>query len=141
LDEVAEAAGTRKFTTAADWNGKTGELANTAPMRIPDDATIKVQAKTGYDQISYKWSDGTYKYEARWHTKTPGAPEGQGNTWVVERTTPGTTTGQQKVTHILTGDGQWTSRVDWQQAIKDFQNGTATKAQETLLENGHWVAP
>ena len=40
----------------------------------------------GYEQISYKWNDGTYKYEVRWHTRTSGAPEGQGNTWVIQRT-------------------------------------------------------
>ena len=43
----------------------------------------------GYEQISYKWNDGTYKYEVRWHTRTSGAPEGQGNTWVIQRTIPG----------------------------------------------------
>lgn len=43
----------------------------------------------GYEQISYKWNDGTYKYEVRWHTRTSGgAPEGQGNTWVIQRTIP-----------------------------------------------------
>lgn len=133
--------GSGKLTTGADWSGKTSELAKTAPTSIPSNATVKVQSKTGYDQISYKWSDGTYKYEARWHTKTPGAPTGQGNTWVVERTTPGTPTGQKAVTHILTGDSVWTSRYDWQQAITAFQNDIATEAQKTLLESGHWVAP
>ncbi|MDF2869629.1 MAG: hypothetical protein K0R05_1204 [Anaerocolumna sp.] len=136
---IGEGAG--KLTTGADWSGKTNELAKTAPTSIPSNATIKVQSKTGYDQISYKWSDGTYKFEARWHTKTPGAPTGQGNTWVVERTTPGTPTGQKAVTHILTGDSVWTSRNDWQQAITAFQNDIATEAQKTLLERGHWVAP
>ena len=142
VDEVLEGRrGTKslgKQTTAADWNGKTNELAKSAPIDIPENATVKIQTKTGYDQITYKWSDGTYKYEVRWHTKTPGAPSGQGNTWLIERTTPGTPTGQRAVTHILTGEGQWTTRYDWQQAIKAFQNGTATEAQKTLLENGHW---
>ncbi len=42
----------------------------------------------GYEQISYKWNDGTYKYEVRWHTRTSVAPEVQGNTWVIQRTIP-----------------------------------------------------
>ena len=66
---------------------------------------IQDQVNT-YDQISYKWSDGTYKYEARWHTETPGVSTGSGNTWVVERITPGTPTGQRSATHILTDIGE-----------------------------------
>lgn len=37
----------------------------------------------GCEQIPCKWNDGTYKYEARWHVRTSGAPEGQGNTWMI----------------------------------------------------------
>ena len=36
--------------------------------------------KNGYEQLAFKWSDDTYKYEVRWHTRTPNAPEGQGST-------------------------------------------------------------
>jgi hypothetical protein len=60
-----------------------------APIEIPEAAKIKTQSKVGYEQISYKWNDGTYKYEARWHTRTPEAPIEQGNTWVIQRTRPG----------------------------------------------------
>lgn len=88
-----------------------------------------------YEMLS---ADG-YKYEVRWHTKTPGAPEGQGNTWVVTRTTLGTATGQPKTTHILVDD-TWVPRYQWQAAITAFQNGTATPEQLSLLENGHWPA-
>jgi len=40
-----------------------------APIKIPN--TAKYRAKSmegGYEQIAYKWSDETYKYEARWQT-------------------------------------------------------------------------
>lgn len=61
-----------------------------APIEIPDTAKYKAKSMAdGYEQISYKWNDGTYKYEVRWHTRTSGAPEGQGNTWVIQRTIPG----------------------------------------------------
>lgn len=51
------------------------QYSKRAPIEIPESAKIKAQSKTGYEQISYKWNDGTYKYEVRWHTRTPGAPE------------------------------------------------------------------
>lgn len=52
-----------------------------APVEIPDTATYKAKSMAdGYEQISFKWNDGTYKYEVRWHTRTSGAPIDQGNT-------------------------------------------------------------
>ncbi len=58
-------------------------------ISIPEGVKGKAQSKNGYEQISYKWKDGDYKYEARWHTRTPDAPENQGRTWVIERVKPG----------------------------------------------------
>lgn len=101
---------------------------------------VKVQVKNGYDQIIYKWSADGYNYEVRWHTKTPGAPEGQGNTWVVSRVTPGTSSGQARAEHILVGNS-WIPRYQWQDAINAYRNGNATSEQLQLLREGHWSAP
>jgi len=92
--EPAEATRYKEY-----WGWK---YAETAPIEIPKNATMKIQFKTGYDQIQYKWSDGTYKYDARWHTRTPGAPDNQGNTWVV----PGNANGQRSVSNILTNTNE-----------------------------------
>lgn len=78
-------------------------------------------------------ADG-YKFEARWHTRTRGSPVEQGDLWVIDRTRLGTASGQQKVQHILTGDGEWTTMSDWQATVKARQNGTATTAQQQLLD-------
>lgn len=44
-----------------------------AVIEIPDTAKYKAKSMAdGYEQISYKWNDGTYKYEVRWHTRTSG---------------------------------------------------------------------
>ncbi|MBE3650364.1 hypothetical protein GXB80_22600, partial [Paenibacillus polymyxa] len=136
-----------RTTTREDWKAQDREarirsnLSQSSPISIPPTASVKIQSKTGYEQIQFKWSDGYYKYEGRWHTRTPGAPQNQGNTWVIERTTPGNTTGQQRTYHILTGDNQWTPRHEWQTAINARKNGTATAEQNKMLENGHWPAP
>ena len=127
-------------STLNDWINKIPELAKQAPIEIPSSATVKVQAKNGYDQISFKWTENGQNYEVRWHTKTPGAPEGQGNTWVVSRVTPGTPTGQVRTEQILVGD-TWIPRYQWQDAINAYRNGTATQEQLQLLKDGHWQAP
>ncbi|KQY91236.1 hypothetical protein ASD24_24180 [Paenibacillus sp. Root52] len=116
-------------------------LARSSPISIPSDATIKARSKVGYEQISFNWSDGFYKYESRWHTRTPNAPIEQGNTWVVERLTPGNTTGQQKTSHILIGPNQWISKYEWQAAIRARTQGTSTPEQVKVLDDGHWPAP
>ena len=78
-----------------------------APIEIPDTAKYKAKSMAdGYEQISYKWNDGTYKYEVRWHTRTSGAPEGQGNTWVIQRTIPGNG-GKKPSTQFLIGENEW----------------------------------
>ncbi len=127
-------------TTLNDWVNRIPDLSKQAPIEIPSNAAVKVQAKNGYDQISFKWTENGQNYEVRWHTKTPGAPEGQGNTWVVSRVIPGTPTGQIRTEYILVEDA-WIPRYQWQDAINAYRNGTATQEQLQLLKDGHWQAP
>ncbi|MBC1632696.1 hypothetical protein HB948_04575 [Listeria welshimeri] len=109
-----------------------------SPIKIPENANIKAQSKNGYEQISYKWKENGETFEVRWHTRTPGAPEGQGNTFVVEKTIPGTTDGQRRSQQILVGDNKWVSKNDWQKAITDRKNGVSTPEQDKMLTDGHW---
>ena len=96
-----------------------------APIEIPDTAKYKAKSMAdGYEQISYKWNDGTYKYEVRWHTRTSGAPEGQGNTWVIQRTIPGNG-GKKPSTQFLIGENEWVEGWKWYDAISARKNGTA----------------
>ena len=109
-----------------------------APIEIPDTAKYKAKSMAdGDEQISYKWNDGTYKYEVRWHTRTSGAPEGQGNTWVIQRTIPGNG-GKKPSTQFLIGENEWVEGWKWYDAISARKNGTATQEQIELLDKGHW---
>lgn len=109
-----------------------------APIEILDTAKYKAKSMAdGYEQISYKWNDGTYKYEVRWHTRTSGAPEGQGNTWVIQRTIPGNG-GKKPSTQFLIGENEWVEGWKWYDAISARKNGTATQEQIELLDKGHW---
>lgn len=149
-EKLAEVAGAVKRVDDAPAIGKevakhTEDLAKerlaSSPIPIPETALIKEESKVGYDQIKYTWSEGGQKFEARWHSRTPGAPLDQGNTWVVTRTTPGTADGVRKTTEVLVGKDEWISQAQWQQAITARKNNTATPQQEAWLTNGHWPAP
>lgn len=112
-----------------------------SPLDIPENATINAKSMNkGYQQIKYNWSDGTYTYEARWHTETPGAVKyDRGTTWVVTRKIPGNAQGQRSVTECLAGD-KWVSLKVWKDAEIANMAGTATQEQMDLLESGHWLA-
>ncbi|EMS4890774.1 LXG domain-containing protein [Listeria monocytogenes] len=109
-----------------------------APIAIPDNAKIKAQIKkAGYEQITYKWNDGQFKYEVRWHTRTPEAPLEQGNTWVVQRTVPGNG-GDKPQTFFKIGDDEWVEGYKWYDAINARKAGNATPEQIKILDKGHW---
>ncbi|HDK7166199.1 TPA: hypothetical protein PTV44_000001, partial [Clostridium botulinum] len=108
-----------------------------APIKIPESAKVKAQSKVGFQQISYKWKDATYKYEGRWHTRTPGAPIKQGNTWVIQRTKPGSGAAK-PATEFLIGKDEWIEGYKWYDAIAARKAGTATVEQIRILDKGHW---
>lgn len=117
------------------------DLIKTAPIKIPRRATIKDEVKVGYSQVKYKWKHGEFTYTARWHMRTPDAPKDQGNTWVIERRRAGIGSGEnarKAENHILVGKNKWVKKKVWYDAIYARKNGTITKEQEELLNNGHW---
>ncbi|CAI8959740.1 conserved hypothetical protein [Brevibacillus sp. IT-7CA2] len=114
------------------------EYRKNAPIEIPENANMKAKSMNdGYEQIIYKWNDGTYKYEVRWHTRTSGAPVDQGNTWVIQRTIPGIG-GQKPKSFYKTGENEWVEGYKWYEAIAARKAGTATPEQVRILDQGHW---
>ncbi|GKU77601.1 pre-toxin TG domain-containing protein [Paenibacillus sp. L3-i20] len=112
--------------------------AQRAPIEIPENANMKAKSmNAGYEQITYTWNDGSYKYEVRWHTRTPGAPIDQGNTWVIQRKVPGNG-GQQPQTYYKIGEDEWVEGYKWFNAIDARKTGTATPEQVRILDQGHW---
>ncbi|MDP4097331.1 hypothetical protein OIN60_11175 [Paenibacillus sp. P96] len=114
------------------------QYAQKAPIGIPENANMKAKSmNVGYEQITYTWNDGTYKYEVRWHTRTPGAPIDQGNTWVIQRKIPGSG-GQKPQTFFKIGEDEWAEGSKWYDAIDARKAGTATPEQMRILDQGHW---
>lgn len=119
------------------------ELSKSSPVVIPKLAKITEQSKVGYDQVKYTWTKGNFKYVARWHTRTPGAPTNQGPTWVIERVRSGIGSGiyaRRRQEYILVGKYKWVTKKVSYDAINARKNGTATKEQEEMLNHGHWKA-
>ncbi len=124
------------------------ELPKTSPLKVPSTATIKEEQKVGYTQVKYNWQHGDYKYQSRWHTRTPGAPVNTGNTWVVEKRKPGIGFGpgaRPAERYVLVGKTKsgaykWVDKKKWDEAIRARKNGTATKEQKEMLDHGHWKA-
>ncbi len=130
-------------------------LKEKSPIKIPDNVTPKIDQKAaGYDQIAYKWNDGTYTYEVRWHTSTSNAPDTPPN-WRVDRTTPGFAGGKdpitgdkiqgypsQKETLIFPPDAPsyLVPNKVWQDAVDEYNKNTATPEQLELLKWGHFIS-
>lgn len=118
-------------------------LPKSSPLHIPKNAKISKQAKNGYDQVKYQWSENGYNYTCRWHTRTPGAPPEQGDSWVVERHRPGIGAGpnaRKAKREILIGKGKWILKSTWDEAIRARKTGKATQEQKEILKHGHWKA-
>ncbi|MFD0670582.1 hypothetical protein [Cohnella sp. GCM10027633] len=114
------------------------QYSRRAPIEIPENATMKTKSMAdGYEQLTYKWNDGTYKYEVRWHTRTSGAPEDQGNTWVIQRTIPGSG-GNKPQSYFKIGENEWVEGYKWYDAIAARKAETATPEQVRILDKGHW---
>lgn len=124
------------------------DLPRSSPLKIPRGAVVKEEDKEGYHQVKYLWQKGDYKYQSRWHTRTPNAPSYQGDSWVVQRRLPGIGSGKNArkgKTEVLVGRtaggrNVWVDLKVWKAAIDARRNGTATKEQKEMLDNGHWRA-
>ncbi|WP_276709150.1 hypothetical protein [Eubacterium ruminantium] len=124
----------------------TKELPKGSPIKIPSNSNINEQEKQGYKQVKYTWQRGEYKYVSRWHTRTPGAPIDQTDTWVVERIKPGIGHGpnpRPRQHEILvgktpSGKNKWVPKSVWDAAVRARKNGTETNEQKEMLDNGHW---
>ena len=130
------------------------ELRNRSPVAIPADVDPVIKYKNGYDQIAFKWSEGDYTYEVRWHDATPNAPENTIPNWRVDRKTLGSPGGRDPVTReriqgrraieeVLIWppdtEPQYISRGFWEECRTAYQEGTATERQIEILKWGHFV--
>jgi hypothetical protein len=137
LVAVSQTGSWSRVPRSYSFNGYTFDK-NSCPVHIPTKAKVDDQLKpAGYTQVRFRWNSRGFKYEARWHTRTPGAPSTQANTWVVTRTTPGNSQGLKKKEHVYLGNGKWCKMTDWMAAVNARKTGTASTKQENMLTRGH----
>jgi hypothetical protein len=143
LEQIEAAIQAAENEAAAEKYYYSEILPRTSPISIPSRAKIIPQEKKGYDQVKYQWKSGDYNYTSRWHTRTPGAPLEQGDSWVVERHRPGIGSGpnvRPATREIMVGKNKWIPKSTWDAAIRARNKGTATQEQKELLDHGHWKA-
>jgi hypothetical protein len=130
-------------------------LKEKSPIKIPDNVRPKIEQKVGgYDQITYKWNDGTHTYEVRWHTSTPNAPDTPPN-WRVDTKQSGFPGGKDPITGekipgypakkevlIFPENAPYypVSVEDWNAAVKAYNRNTATPDQLDMLKWGHYIS-
>ncbi len=116
------------------------ELPKTSPIPIPKDASItETHKKADYDQVSYRWKDSDYSYEARCHIHTPNALEYSRKTWVISRKRLGIGTGKNhrpKICDVLIDRKGCVAYEHWQEAQIARRLGKGPKEQNELLDNG-----
>lgn len=90
-------------------------------------------------EYRYQNPNDGYTYHSRWHTKTPGAPTYQGDSWVVERRVKGVNYGKNPVKKehvVLLSNGQVVDWKIWDKAKKTPEK-FRTIEQKMLLNLGH----
>ena len=132
------------FQQVSEADKEIKTIAKKSPIRIPQSATYKKQEKIGYQQIKYKFINGNYEYEIRWHTQTPNAPKGTGSTYQVTRTKKGFGYGKEasikRIEHLIkhpNGNKKWVSTDKYQEAIRNKKIGKATKKEMEMIKYGH----
>ncbi len=114
------------------------KIKKRSPVQVPSNAIQKIEQKpAGYAQIKYTWTENGVKYESRWHTRTPGAPANQTNSWVVTRKTQGSRTQKAGETEYLLNNGKWISESQWNHALMLRRQGRETQESREILDRGH----
>ncbi len=117
-------------------------LRKTAPWPIPDHATCQVQMKSGYCQIKYTWQHAGWRYEARWHERTPTAQLITYPSWRLDRVRPGKGYGPDATPRLAEtwAGNHWlpVSRIRYAAAC--YHHGSATPTDIALLKATHPAA-
>ncbi|MGM9883048.1 MAG: hypothetical protein ACI31K_02605 [Limosilactobacillus reuteri] len=117
-------------------------LRNNAPWPIPQNADHQVQLKNGYHQVKYTWEKDDWRYEARWHERTPNAQLITYPSWRLDCVRPGKgygPTATPRLAETWAGD-HWVSVSRVRYAAARYHHGCATPADINLLKATHPAA-
>jgi hypothetical protein len=114
-------------------------LRQTAPWPIPAGARVSNQVKVGYSQVQYTWQKQGWRYEARWHERTPHARLITRPSWRLDRVRPGKGYGPDaapRLVQTLVGK-QWLPIRQLRYCARRYNDGIATPAEIHLLQIAH----
>ncbi|KRL80337.1 hypothetical protein [Lactobacillus ultunensis] len=118
------------------------KLRKIAPWFIPLDAKMTLENKQGYRQIKYVWYKNSWRYEARFHTKTPKAQLITYPSWRLDRIRPGKGFGPDHASRIeesLVGT-KWIKSSIVRYCARQVSHGVANKKQIEIIKKAHFRA-
>lgn len=111
-----------------------------APWIIPEDAQITYEKKQGYQQIKFIWQAQQWRYEARFHNKTPLARLIKYPSWRLDRTRPGKGFGPDhapRIEETLVGTN-WLKSSYVRFCARQVSHNVATDKQIQIIKLAHF---
>lgn len=118
------------------------EIRQTAPWPVPSNAQITLEQKQGYQQLKYVWHKDSWRYEARFHNKTPNAQLITYPSWRLDRIHSGKGFGPNHAPRIeesLVGT-KWVKTRLIRYCAYQINHGKANKKQIEIMKKAHFKA-
>lgn len=116
------------------------KLRSRSPWPIPDQTKTKVERKPeGYLQVKFSWFKGVWRYEARYHEKTPKAKLITYPSWRLDRIRPGKGYGldhRPRINQTRVGQ-KWLSTSYVRYCAYQLNHGLASKRQIEVIKLAH----
>lgn len=115
-------------------------IRKNAPWLIPEDAQLTYEQKQGYQQIKFTWQAQHWRYEARFHNKTPLARLITYPSWRLDRTKPGKGFGPDhapRIEETLVGK-KWIKSSYVRYCASQVSNNVANDEQIQVIKLAHF---
>lgn len=116
------------------------ELRSHSPWPIPEGSKTQIEQKPeGYWQVKFSWVKNSWRYEARYHEKTPKAKLITYPSWRLDRIRPGKGYGPDhapRISQTRVGD-QWLSTSYVRYCARQLNHGLASNRQTEIIKLAH----
>lgn len=116
------------------------KLRSYAPWPIPKTAKAEIEEKAeGYLQVKFSWTKDSWRYEARYHEKTPQAKLITYPSWRLDRIRPGKGYGPDHAPRISQTrvSQKWLSTSYVRYCARQLNHGLASQSQIKIIKLAH----